>query len=174
MLQCAYHRWEFQADGSLQRVPQQGTCTTSTSTSTASSANCGRVQNYPVQRGGGMIWVWPDATTGQKAVTTPLPVSHLLTEYLKDYPGAGFMRDLPYGYELLAENLLDISHLPFSHHGTGGFNRNLWLSNSCRKRNETIRHLPKPTILPFTTIKLSCQRRFSKRPLRTPVSPIQR
>jgi hypothetical protein len=27
-----------------------------------------------------------------------------------------FMQDLPYGMELLGENLLDLSNLPFSHH----------------------------------------------------------
>ena len=35
----------------------------------------------------------------------------------------GFQRDLPYGYELLGENLADISHLPFSHHSVGTLNR---------------------------------------------------
>lgn len=35
------------------------------------------------------------------------------------------MRDLPYGQELLGENLLDLSHLPFSHHSLGGLDRKL-------------------------------------------------
>jgi phenylpropionate dioxygenase-like ring-hydroxylating dioxygenase large terminal subunit len=46
-----------------------------------------------------------------------------MEEYIKEYPESGFMRDLPYGLELLGENLLDISHLPFSHHSVGGFCR---------------------------------------------------
>ncbi len=28
-----------------------------------------------------------------------------------------YYRELPYGYDVLAENLLDPSHLPFAHHG---------------------------------------------------------
>lgn len=31
-----------------------------------------------------------------------------------------FVRDLPYGYDALVENLLDPSHVPFSHHGVMG------------------------------------------------------
>ena len=33
------------------------------------------------------------------------------------------MRDLPYGYEMLAENVVDVSHLPFAHHGVGALKR---------------------------------------------------
>jgi hypothetical protein len=35
------------------------------------------------------------------------------------------MRDLPYGMEILGENLLDLSHLPFAHHSLGGLRREL-------------------------------------------------
>lgn len=28
-----------------------------------------------------------------------------------------YYRELPYGWEVLAENLMDPSHLPFAHHG---------------------------------------------------------
>lgn len=28
-----------------------------------------------------------------------------------------YYRELPFGWEVLAENLLDPSHLPFAHHG---------------------------------------------------------
>lgn len=116
LLQCAYHGWEFQPDGTLQLVPQNDN-------NPLPGSNCaGKIQNYPVREAAGMLWVWPDLIR-DKAESTPLHVSNLLKEYIKGYPGAGFMRDLPYGYELLAENLLDVSHLPFSHHGTGGFDR---------------------------------------------------
>lgn len=47
-----------------------------------------------------------------------------------DDPGASlylspwFMRDVPYGADTLVENVLDPSHVPFSHHGTiGGSDR---------------------------------------------------
>lgn len=31
-----------------------------------------------------------------------------------------FMREMPYGYDILLENVLDPSHVPFSHHGVIG------------------------------------------------------
>ncbi|OLP87267.1 Pheophorbide a oxygenase, chloroplastic [Symbiodinium microadriaticum] len=31
-----------------------------------------------------------------------------------------YTRDLPYGYDSLLENLIDVSHVPFAHHGLQG------------------------------------------------------
>ena len=31
-----------------------------------------------------------------------------------------FMREMPYGHDILLENVLDPSHVPFSHHGVIG------------------------------------------------------
>ncbi|CAB9497286.1 Pheophorbide a oxygenase [Seminavis robusta] len=71
-----------------------------------------------------MVWIWADADAHELAETVPLPISPLLQQFLKDYPDSGYMRDLPYGMELLGENLADLSHLPFSHHSVAGFDRN--------------------------------------------------
>ena len=69
-----------------------------------------------------MIWVWPDPINTQ--CNEYLPISNLLERFHKVGGTArGFMRDLPYGFELLGENLADISHLPFSHHSVGTLNR---------------------------------------------------
>jgi Pheophorbide a oxygenase len=58
--------------------------------------------------------------------TTALPISALLQRFVEFYgDDACFMRDLPYGMELLGENLLDLSHLPFSHHSVGKLKREL-------------------------------------------------
>jgi phenylpropionate dioxygenase-like ring-hydroxylating dioxygenase large terminal subunit len=57
-------------------------------------------------------------------IATSISLTHpLLKEFVKDYLNSGFMRDLPYGLELLGEKLLDVSHLPFSHHSVAGFDR---------------------------------------------------
>ena len=116
-LQCAYHGWEFQADsGTCSRVPQQQ--------ENVDKAN--PVQCYPVRREGGMLWVWMDPATETMAKEIPLPISPLVKQRI-DTAGEGtiFMRDLPYGMELLGENLLDLAHLPFSHHSVGGLRREL-------------------------------------------------
>ena len=115
-LQCAYHGWEFSSDGCLVECPQA---------SSDVSRAVPPIDSFPVQVRGGMVWVWADAASSDQANPTDIPVSALLDEYARDYPGAGFQRDLPYGYEILTENLLDVSHLPFSHHNAGGFDRDL-------------------------------------------------
>jgi len=115
-LQCAYHGWEFDSQGRCQKVPQ------------AKSGTGGRnVQKYPVQVQASMIFVWADPDSYDSLGTsTTIPMFPRLETTLQEKgDSACFMRDLPYGYELLGENLLDLSHLPFSHHGVGGLQRKM-------------------------------------------------
>ena len=63
-----------------------------------------------------MIWVWTNVDTTPFAETIPLPISPMLKQWERQYPQSAYQRDLPYGYELLCENVIDMSHLPFSHH----------------------------------------------------------
>lgn len=112
-LQCAYHGWQFDNDGSTLLVPQ------------APRKNASPVKSYPVRKALGILWVWSDTNPESfpLAESIQLPSSPLLERYVKCNGDSWFMRDLPYGMELLGENLLDLSHLPFSHHGVGGLNR---------------------------------------------------
>lgn len=115
-LECAYHGWSFNGDGKCQGVPQ------------AKAGSTGRqVQGYPVRLVNTMLFVWADPVSYEsigKLIAIPtLPVLEKSIESFGD--SLCFMRDLPYGYELLGENLLDLSHLPFSHHGVGGLKRDL-------------------------------------------------
>ena len=120
-LQCAYHGWEFDKDGSCARIPQQ---MVDDNNSKKSSNNNIGVQSYPLRVEAGMVWVWSDPSTKELATTVQVPISNLLQRFHKSGGTArGFMRDLPYGMELLGENLVDISHLPFSHHSVGSLNR---------------------------------------------------
>ena len=117
-LQCAYHGWEFNDQGTCTRLPQANT------NSDLSKAKA--VQKYPVREAAGMLWVWSDPLSSDLAKSISLPISTLLSRYYDHYgDGAGFMRDLPYGVELLGENLLDLSHLPFSHHSVASLRRTL-------------------------------------------------
>jgi len=63
-----------------------------------------------------MLWVYLDLNTAPLADALPLPISPMLKQWERQYPQAAYQRDLPYGYELLAENVIDMSHLPFTHH----------------------------------------------------------
>ena len=118
-IQCAYHGWQFDATGKCIKVPQ----------SPSSSPKAQQpVPAFPCREESGMIWVWadPDPSTWEIAQSIPLPISPLVRRAYNNYGAdACFMRDLPYGMELLGENLLDLSHLPFSHHNVGGLDREL-------------------------------------------------
>lgn len=121
-LQCAYHGWEFQGDGKCTKVPQQST----SSSVSIDERKVSSVPSYPVREDSGMLWVWsnPDETTWNLANSIPLPISPLIRSTFEKFGGhACFMRDLPYGMELLGENLMDLAHLPFSHHSVGGLDR---------------------------------------------------
>jgi phenylpropionate dioxygenase-like ring-hydroxylating dioxygenase large terminal subunit len=65
----------------------------------------------------GIVWVWPDdsPTALEDSTATPLNIPHILT--LPEQPLVSwFIRDLPYDYDVLMENLADPSHFPFAHH----------------------------------------------------------
>ena len=93
--------------------------------------------------------MWPDEHSADLAALTPVPLPPALASEeerlgLMGSPGknssssgggggsAGtsprprflsVMRDVPYSYETLAENLMDPAHLPFSHLGVGTLQR---------------------------------------------------
>lgn len=116
-LQCSYHGWSFDGGGGCARVPQ--------AQQPHAAGERARVGAFQTREEAGMLWVWGDAasTVAEAEAALPLPLSPLLRQLCERSPAAGFQRDLPYGYELLGENLLDVSHLPFSHHGVGGLAR---------------------------------------------------
>eukprot|EP00539_Tryblionella_compressa_P004066 CAMPEP_0178750426 /NCGR_PEP_ID=MMETSP0744-20121128/9974_1 /TAXON_ID=913974 /ORGANISM="Nitzschia punctata, Strain CCMP561" /LENGTH=363 /DNA_ID=CAMNT_0020403979 /DNA_START=128 /DNA_END=1215 /DNA_ORIENTATION=+ len=117
-IQCAYHGWEFDGNGQCTKIPQAPN----------HKPQRQHVQSYPTQVRGGMVFVWSDPDSYEdlgKYIDIPIdPVVEAACQ-LKGVEVACFMRDLPYGYELLGENLLDLSHLPFSHHSVGYLSRDL-------------------------------------------------
>jgi phenylpropionate dioxygenase-like ring-hydroxylating dioxygenase large terminal subunit len=116
-VQCAYHGWQFEATtGQCTTVPQQQ--------DRVDKARS--VASYPAMARAGLLWVWADPATRTLSTTVPLPVDPLLDRYVDHFGNDScFMRDLPYGMEILGENLLDLSHLPFAHHSVGILNREL-------------------------------------------------
>eukprot|EP00854_Cymbomonas_tetramitiformis_P016201 gene16201-19226_t len=117
-LMCSYHGWQFNGCGKCTRIPQ---IINKAAEGTSCRSSRSSVATFPVSVACGMIWVFPDNTSppGEKPF-----IPKAIHEYLEERPSARFfMRDLPYGHDILLENLLDPSHLPFSHHGVGGLNR---------------------------------------------------
>jgi len=115
-LQCAYHGWEFSCEGTCTNVPQQPDRVDKAKS----------VQAYAVREDLGLLWVWMDPeTVDSLGASIHLPINPLLRKCFNANPTMCFMRDLPYGQEILGENLLDLSHLPFAHHSVGQLKRSL-------------------------------------------------
>ncbi|EFJ50048.1 hypothetical protein VOLCADRAFT_89016 [Volvox carteri f. nagariensis] len=136
-LSCAYHGWRFDGSGACRRIPQ---AVDAASEAAACSSRRSCATAYPARVEFNMLWVWPDASPDAEAAAaaTELVVSNDLRrrdKQFKEYsssmesprpsassqkpplPLAWYVRQVPYSYEICMENVLDPSHLPYSHHG---------------------------------------------------------
>jgi len=107
-LECPYHGWQFDGAGHCTLIPQAAADLTP-----PARAQC---RSYAAREAQGLLFVFSGAA--ELAEAHPLPVVPLLDE-----PGwlvQDTFRDLPYDAITLLENVLDVSHVPFTHHGTVG------------------------------------------------------
>ena len=107
-LECPYHGWRFDGSGQCTLIPQAAK-----GTSPPRAARCSALATQSAQD---LLFVF--SGTPELADTCPLPLVPLLDE-----PGwvvQDTFRDLPYDAVTLLENVLDVSHVPFTHHGTVG------------------------------------------------------
>lgn len=118
-LQCSYHGWTFGPSGSCENIPQ---AQEEGPEAVARLSNRACAIAIPVTVALGLIFIWPDENGWEEANRTSPPLPENLTE---EFEFSATLRDLPYGYEMLAENFVDLSHLPFAHHGVGGLKRSV-------------------------------------------------
>jgi phenylpropionate dioxygenase-like ring-hydroxylating dioxygenase large terminal subunit len=98
-IQCGYHGMTFGADGACLRVPGQQT----------PPPTC--VRAYPVEERDGWVWLWIGDPAKADASTIPsLP-------YFGVPEWAGFQKyfHVKAGCQLFVDNLLDLSHVAFTH-----------------------------------------------------------
>jgi phenylpropionate dioxygenase-like ring-hydroxylating dioxygenase large terminal subunit len=113
-LMCSYHGWQFDAQGVCTRIPQA-----ENQEIVAQNRKNFCVVSLPVRQESDLLWVWPDADSPEKADTTSLPLSPQIDANL-GFAWSSYVRDLPYDWDILVENLVDPSHVPFAHHGIQG------------------------------------------------------
>ena len=117
VLECAYHGWSFKSCGQCARIPQ-----IEKGNSSATIPRRADVRSYPTKVQHGLIWVWLGDPAN--ADTKPIPAPAEMKDFTEEDRFVGFSRYVPYGYEVLMENLADTEHTNYSHHGvTGAFNR---------------------------------------------------
>jgi phenylpropionate dioxygenase-like ring-hydroxylating dioxygenase large terminal subunit len=112
LLECPYHGWAFAGDGECDRIPQQD------DGGLAHKAKRACATSLPTAVRQGLLFVY--AGTPEYAERVPVPVVEPLGETLKDWVCLNTFRDLPYDALTLLENVLDASHVPFTHHQSVG------------------------------------------------------
>ncbi len=126
-LECPYHGWTFRGDGTCTAIPQASREGRGDN-GEAPRLRSGRshCRTYATATGQGLLFVF--AGDPHTSASVPLP----LVPQLEEPPAAGerpwtvqdTFRDLPYDALTVLENVLDVSHVPFTHHGTVGRREN--------------------------------------------------
>jgi chlorophyllide a oxygenase len=100
-VQCPYHGWQFDRQGSCTKIP-----------STTIYPNV-HVRSLPVSELDGLLWVWP----GEDIPTSKIPIE--ITKSPTNFEvHSELVLNVPVEHGLLLENLLDLAHAPFTHTGT--------------------------------------------------------
>nr|ASW21053.1 Rieske-type oxygenase [Scutellaria baicalensis] len=111
-LQCVYHGWCFGGAGDCKFIPQAPR-----DGPPIHSSNKACVAVYPSCLQNGILWFWPSSDPQHKDIYMK-EKPHYIPE-LDDPSFTNLMisRDIPYGYEVLIENLMDPAHVPYAHYG---------------------------------------------------------
>lgn len=127
-LQCSYHGWTFDADGSCQNIPQAVPSTLETAMQNPRSC----VPTYSTYKcpKTGVLWIWPWQQDSLAFISEVDEWRHpegimknMFENSNSNNSGSSVMtytRDQPYGWDTLVENLIDPAHIPFAHHGMQG------------------------------------------------------
>ncbi|MEB3200726.1 MAG: hypothetical protein VKK62_09400, partial [Synechococcaceae cyanobacterium] len=111
------HGWSFDGDGLCRRIPQAATPCPAERQARHLAAT-----SLPVREAVGLLWLWPDPASAALAEATPLPLSPFV-DAAEGFRWSSFVRELPYDWRTLIENVADPAHVPFAHHGIQGDRR---------------------------------------------------
>ena len=112
LLECPYHGWAFTGEGTCDRIPQQ------VEGGHAHDSKRACVRSFPTAERQGLLFVY--AGDPARAAQVPIPVIDVLEESSDEWVVLNTFRDLPYDALTLLENVLDASHVPFTHHRSVG------------------------------------------------------
>ncbi|MBF4476687.1 aromatic ring-hydroxylating dioxygenase subunit alpha [Rhodococcus rhodochrous] len=99
-VQCGYHGIRYDQDGKCTFMPAQETINPSAS-----------VHSYPTVERHRFIWVWP----GNPALADPSLIPDLHTNDDPEWAGDGEVIGVDAGYQLVLDNLMDLTHEEFIH-----------------------------------------------------------
>jgi phenylpropionate dioxygenase-like ring-hydroxylating dioxygenase large terminal subunit len=116
LLECPYHGWAFSGSGACEHIPQASPSVDSH----LSHRAC--VASMPTAIQQGLLFVYPGQA--ENAEKVPVPGIDPLVEDPDGWVLLNTFRDLPYDALTLLENVLDASHIPYTHHKTVGKREN--------------------------------------------------
>jgi phenylpropionate dioxygenase-like ring-hydroxylating dioxygenase large terminal subunit len=114
LLECPYHGWSFTGEGKCDRIPQQIV------DGRAEQSQRACVQSFPTAVAQDLLFVY----LGEANPLPPVPVIEPVAAEPEGWVMINTFRDLPYDAFTLMENVLDVSHLPYTHHSTVGNRQN--------------------------------------------------
>ncbi|KAM7280100.1 hypothetical protein ACFE04_007234 [Oxalis oulophora] len=111
-LQCVYHGWCFNGEGNCKFIPQAPPDGPPVHTSKKAC-----VAAYPTVVHHDILWFWPNSDPKYKDILEKEKPPFM--PELEDPSFTRLMgnREIPYGYEILIENLMDPAHVPYAHYG---------------------------------------------------------
>ncbi|KAI7742895.1 hypothetical protein M8C21_006016 [Ambrosia artemisiifolia] len=105
-LQCVYHGWCFSGAGNCKLIPQAPL-----DGPPVHSLPKACVAGYPSTVQNGIVWFWPNTDPEYKDILTKKKPPYIPELDDPSFSFQMFNRDIPYGYEVLIENLMDPSHV---------------------------------------------------------------
>ncbi|OWM69273.1 hypothetical protein CDL15_Pgr025460 [Punica granatum] len=110
-LQCVYHGWCFDGSGDCKLIPQAPRDGPPVHTFKQAC-----VAVYPSTVQHDIVWFWPNSDPQYKDIITKKKPPSIKELEDPSFTKAMGNRDIPYGYEVLIENLMDPAHVPYAHH----------------------------------------------------------
>ncbi|XP_050216873.1 protochlorophyllide-dependent translocon component 52, chloroplastic-like [Mercurialis annua] len=111
-LQCVYHGWCFNGSGDCKFIPQAPPDGPPVHTSKRAC-----VVAYPTTVHHDIVWFWPNADPQYKDILMKKKPPFISELDDPSYTTSMGNRDIPYGYDILTENLMDPAHVPYAHYG---------------------------------------------------------
>jgi len=112
LIECPYHGWAFTGDGKCDRIPQQ------LAGESAHNSSRACVDTFATAAAQGLLFVYAGQLENSSHVK--VPIIDALEIEPQEWVCLNIFRDLPYDAFTLLENVLDSSHLPFTHHRSVG------------------------------------------------------
>jgi vanillate O-demethylase monooxygenase subunit len=106
---CQYHGWQYDASGACTRIPSQDRV----------PPGC-KIRSYPTVEIWNWVWIWTGDPVLADPALIPDHASELKLQHPDWYAVTGGHQPLNARYQLLNENVLDLSHLSFVHDGSIG------------------------------------------------------